>query len=162
MEQLCAIRKDFEPFPQAVLGISGVARFLKILRCTLYKCPYCGSPFRFTWGPQAAFIGSGERNCWRCKKRFYDDSQEWPDMTGKDRQLFLVPILVAGWLGGTTIMGAIAVYAEYEMPWFEQVFAGVFIVVILLIPLLFWFGYRGLQIMWSVRRFSEQGSVRTR
>jgi FtsH-binding integral membrane protein len=83
-------------------------------------------------------------------------------MSGKDRQLFLVPISVAGWLGGTIIIGAIAAYVMYLSPSFEQAFAGAFIVVILLIPLLFWFGYRGLQIMRSVRRFSDSGSVRTR
>lgn len=59
-------------------------------------------------------------------------------------------------------MGAIAAYAEYSMPSPAQVFAGVFIVVILLIPLLFWFGYCGLQVMRSIRRFSDRGSVRTR
>ena len=83
-------------------------------------------------------------------------------MSGKDRQLFLVPISVAGWFGGTIIIGAIAAYVMYLSPSFEQAFAGAFIVVILLIPLLFWFGYRGLQIMQPVRRLSDSGSVRTR
>lgn len=162
MEQLWAIKRDIDPFKGFVVGIGGVVRFLKVVRCTLYSCPYCGKPFKFTWGPQPAFIGSGERDCWGCKESFCDDSQEWPEMSSKDRQRFLVPISVAGWLGGTIIMGAIAAYAEYSMPSPAQVFAGVFIVVILLIPLLFWFGYCGLQVMRSIRRFSDRGSVRTR
>ncbi len=59
-------------------------------------------------------------------------------MSSKDRQLFLVPIGVAGWLGGTIIIGALAAYGMYLTPSFEQVFAGAFIVVILLFPMLFW------------------------
>jgi hypothetical protein len=157
MDQLWAIKRDFDPFKPTAAGFIGAARFLKVVRCTIYRCSYCATPFEFTWGPQAAFIGSGERNSWRCKKRFYDDSQEWPEMSGKDRQLFLVPISVAGWLGGTIIIGAIAAYVMYLSPSFEQAFAGAFIVVILLIPLLFWFGYCGLHAVGSsVQRFRKR------
>src|SRR3974390_336592 len=156
MDQLWAIRKEFDPSRAWIAG-----SFLNVLRCTAYLCPYCRVPCRVTWGPEAAFLGDGERNWWRCKKKFWDGSMEWPEMSSRDRELFLMPISVAGWIGGTVVMMAIAALGFYKDSSFERAFAGLFIVLILLLPLFVWFGYRALQIMRSVRRFNERGSVRT-
>jgi hypothetical protein len=150
MDQLWAIRKDLDPFPARVLVNYN---FLAVLRCTAYLCPYCSIPFRLTWGQEATFLGDGERNCWRCGKKFWDNSQEWPEMSGSDKRLFLLPITVAGWLGGTIIIGAIAAYAAksgLELAAYSIIFS------FLLIPLLLWFGFRTLQIIRSVHRYNRR------
>lgn len=152
MERLEALRWDLDFFP---------GRFA-IFRCTIYRCPYCQHIFKLTWGPKTAFLGRGERVCRKCKKSFRDNSKEWPEMSSGERQLFLVPISVAGWLSATIIIAAVAVFAAYERPSVGQTIAGLLTVSVLLLPLFFWFGYRGAQIVRSARRYNERGGARTR
>jgi hypothetical protein len=150
MDQLWAIRRDYDPFP-ARMFIN--YNLLAILRCTLFKCPYCSLPFKVIWGQEVAFLGSGERSCWHCRGKFWDNSQEWPEMSDREKRLFLLPISVAGWLGGTIIIGAIAVYAAksgMELAAYSIIFS------FLLIPLLIWFGFRGLQIIRSIHRYNRR------
>jgi hypothetical protein len=157
MDQLWAIRKDFDPFPARVfINYNPLA----IFRCTAYLCPYCSGPFKLAWGQEVVFVGSGERSCWRCGKIFWDNSQEWPEMSSKDQRLFLLPISVAGWLGGTLIVGAIAIYAAYAARSGVQLVAGLFVLLFLLIPLMIWFGFRWFQILRSVRRYNQRVSVK--
>jgi len=156
MDQLWAVKQNFDPFPARIfINYNPLA----IFRCTVYRCPYCRVIFKMIWGLNTTFMGQGERLCWRCHRKFWDSSQEWSEMSGSERKLFLLPISVAGWLAGTMVVSGLVIYtlwtdrwASITNPWF---------VVVLLAPLVFWFGYRSFQIFRSVRRYNRRGSQKT-
>ena len=154
MDQQWVIRQDLDPFPARALINYNV---FAILRCTLFKCPYCSWPFKVIWGQEAAFLGRGERACWHCGQKFWDNSQEWPEMSGSERRLFLLPISVAGWLAGTLVVGGLMLFPLGMKFKFELLAAGV-IILALLLPLLFWFVFRGWQIIRSVRRYNQRAA----
>jgi hypothetical protein len=151
MDQLWAIRKDFDPFPARVFINYNV---WAIFRCTAYLCPYCPTPFKIVWGQKAAFLGSGERTCWRCRKKFWDNSQEWPEMSSEDQRLLLLPISVIGWLGGALVVGGLAFYGARSG---VDIVAGLFVTLFLLVPLILWFAFRWWQVARSIRRYNARG-----
>ncbi len=152
MDQLFAIRKDFDPFPGRVFFVN--YNYFAICRFTLYLCPYCSSPFKIVWGQQAAFLGRGERSCWRCGKKFWDNSQEWPEMSSEDQTLFLFPISVIGWLGGALVVGGMALLVGRSGLDFAF---GLVVSLLLLTPLIPWFVFRWWQVAHSIRRYNARG-----
>ena len=153
MDQLWAIKQDFDPFPSRVLINYNV---LAILRCSVYRCPYCRAMFKVIWGLNTTLMGEGERLCWKCHNKFWDGSQEWPEMSSDDRMLFFLPISVGGWLSGTLVISGVILYTLYRNgpdsvsnPW---------LLVVLFVPLVLWLIYRNIQIVRSVRRFNARGT----
>ena len=158
MDRLWALKKEFDPFGWVIPGIGGIG-ILPIFRCTFYRCPYCRWPFEVAWGPSNSLLGAGERSCWHCKEVFWDGSNEWPEMSGKDRQLFLVPITVAGFLGAFVLIGTLVVYSSFVFKTsVDFPYRALFLV--FGSPLLFWFGFRALQINRSIRRYNARGKTR--
>ena len=49
MDRLWAIKQNLDPFPDRILINYNL---LAILRCTLYRCPYCRWPFKVAWAPR--------------------------------------------------------------------------------------------------------------
>jgi hypothetical protein len=150
MDRLWALRNDYGPALHGSL--------LTVIRCTVYRCPYCRSIFKVTWGPSNVFLGNGERSCWKCKKIFWDNSNEWPGMTGKERYLFLVPITIAGYLGAFLILVGIdaftSVYFKKSVNHGDLIFFIAFIV-----PIAGWFAFRFVQVTRSIRRYNGRGEM---
>jgi hypothetical protein len=157
MDRLWAIKKNFDPFKWiAGIGPVGIAA---LARCTYYGCPYCRWPFKITWGPSNSLLGSGEKVCWHCKQVFCDGSKEWPKMTGDERQHFLLPVSVAGWLAGTFVVMGMLIFVFWNGP--SASVTNVWILGVLSAPLALWFAYRGFQIFRSIRRYNQRGSKET-
>jgi len=155
MDRLWAVKNQFDPF-RWLVGFGGLG-LLPIFRCTFYQCPHCRRPFKVTWGPSNSLLGSGERECWHCKQVFRDGSNEWPEMNSKERRLFLVPITVAGIIGAFLLMLGLAAWTFFFLrPPAHFDFALLF--EILGLPIAFWFGFRILQIVRSVRRYNAQAN----
>src|SRR5271157_626816 len=158
MDRLWVIKNEIEPFKGVIPGIGGAAGILPIFRCALYKCPYCKWPFKVTWGKSNSLLGGGDRACWHCREVFWDGSNEWPEMSGSERELFLLPISVAGWLAGTLVMFVLTLYLSHGKK--ADVIRGLLFNSPLLIPLVLWFGIRWWQIARSMRRYNQRGSVK--
>jgi hypothetical protein len=155
MDRLWAVKKDFDPFGRVIPGI-GAAGFLPIARCTFYRCPYCHWIFKVTWGLSSSLLGSGERVCWHCKQVFWDDSNEWPEMSSQDRYSFLVPITVAGYLAAVLIIGGLLIYDHlYFQNTTNRIDPAV--AVALVLPLLVWVAFRSVQVIRSIRRYNDRG-----
>jgi hypothetical protein len=159
MDRLWVVKSEIEPFKGVIPGIGGAMGILPIFRCTLYKCPYCKWPFKIAWSSSNSLLGDGARSCWHCKQVFWDGSNEWPEMSSKERELFVLPISIAGWLAGTLVMFALTLYLSHGR---ADVIRGLVINSPLMIPLLMWFGFRLWQIIRSVRRYDQRGSVKAR
>jgi hypothetical protein len=103
-------------------------------------------------------MGGGDRTCWHCTQVFWDGSNEWPEMSSEEQQLFLLPISVAGWLAGTLVVLAMTLYLTHGKK--EDAIRGLLANSPLVIPLVLWFGIRWWQIARSARRYNQRGSVK--
>jgi hypothetical protein len=154
MDQLWALKKEFDPFRWSRLG-PGAGKFLSIFRCTFYQCPYRGRPFKVAWDLPTVWWGKGQRACWHCKLVFWDGSCEWPEMRGNDRGLLLFPITIISWLGAfLVILGLIGWESistretvSFNYTWFCLIFVP---------PLPFWFAFRARRINHLIRRYNER------
>jgi hypothetical protein len=124
-----------------------------VLRCTVYRCPYCRWIFKLTWGPFNSLLGAGQRACWHCKQIFWDGSNEWPEMSSEDQHLFLLPITIAGYIAGFLVVGGLYAYllviSKKHPSWNELSF-----LLALAAPIGLWFCFRGLQVIRSVHRYN--------
>ena len=155
MDRHWALRKDYDPFSRVLIPTI----LLRIFRCTVYRCPYCRWIFKATWGPSNALLGSGERACWKCKQIFYDGSHEWPEISAAERQWFLVPITVAGYLGALLLIAGLFVYDRFVFrnhasDWNRNLF------IALVLPAVAWGAFRLTQVVRSVRRYNHRGEKR--
>jgi hypothetical protein len=159
MDRLWALKRDFDPFGKTFFGFSAVGFVLHITRCTLYRCPYCRWIFKLTWGPSNSLLGSGERACWHCKQTFWDDSDEWPEMSGQDRYSFLLPITIAGYLAAVLLTALLLAYSQW---YFEKSVKHVdpTAAIVFVLPLLAWFAFRSVQVIRSIRRYNDRGTTR--
>jgi hypothetical protein len=158
MDRLWVVKIDFEPFGRPRFApLTGVGYLVSISRCSVYKCPYCRWIFKITWGPSNSLLGAGERACWHCKQVFWDDSNEWPEMSNEDRRLFLVPITIAGFIGAFALVPALMVWMAFFLKRPIDFQYGLFFT-ILGLPLGLWFGFRALQVFRSVQRYNQRGS----
>jgi len=159
MDRLWTLKKDVDPFGKLFFGVSAVGFLLRITRCTLYRCPYCRWIFKATWGPTNRLLGTGDRICWHCRKTFWDGSNEWPEMSGEDQRLLLLPITVMGFVGACVLIAALELGtslflknpAHFEYRLFLLGFG---------VPLCLWFGFRGWQIVRSIHRYNHRGKSR--
>jgi hypothetical protein len=62
-------------------------------------CPHCGRSYAATLSQHPTMLGSGRRQCKRCKQTFNDGSAEWDELTKSQKFLFVVPNEVMVWLG---------------------------------------------------------------
>ena|ERR1700686_3009302 len=157
MDRLWALKKEFEPFGWVIPAIEAIG-ILPIFRCTFYRCPYCRSVFKITWGPSNSLLGPGERRCWHCKQTFWDGSQEWQEMNGDDRMRFVLPISVAGFLGGFLIVAGLYLILIFENKQRVDPGAMIFFIAFFL-PIACWIAFRIVQIARSIRRYNNRGSV---
>lgn len=156
MDRLRLIEDDY-----ALLGgkglrtLRGGRTIWSILRCTVYRCPYCRWIFKITWGPFNSLLGAGERACWHCKQVFWDGSNEWPEMSSQDQQLFLLPVTIAGYIASFLVVAGLYGYmliarkkpaSGQELIFFLE-FA---------LPIVLWFCFRGVQVIRSVRRYNSR------
>jgi hypothetical protein len=154
MERLWAIRQNIDPFSARILLFN--YNPLAIIRCTIMRCPYCRWIFKVTWGLSSSLLGSGERGCWHCNEIFWDGSNEWPEMSDEDRRLFVLPISVAGYLGGflvicTVCIGAVSYHRLSVTPYSFVVLAA------FSLPLVLWAVFRCAQVSRSIRRYNARG-----
>ncbi len=157
MDRLWAIKQDLDPF--RIKFVLFWWDLLALLRCTIFRCPYCRWIFKVTWGPSNSLLGAGDRACWHCKEVFWDGSNEWPEMSGEDQRLFLVPITIAGLIGGFLLIPALMLWMSFFLGQPIHFRYGLFFT-ILGLPLGLWFGFRILQIMRSIRRYNARGQAR--
>jgi hypothetical protein len=158
MDRLWALKTDVDPF-RLFFGTSAVGFLLRITRCTLYRCSYCRWVFKATWGPTNSLLGTGGRICWHCRNTFWDGSNEWPEMSGEDQRLFLLPIIIMGFIGAFVLIAALTLWtslflknpAQLDYLWFSLFFG---------VPLCLWFGFRGWQIVRSIHRYNDRGKSR--
>jgi hypothetical protein len=150
MDRLWALRNDYGPWLHGSLFTT--------IRWTAFRCPYCRWPFKVTWGPSNSLLGSGERTCWRCKQTFWDSSREWPEMTGRERYSFLVPITVAGYLGAFLLLVGIDVYALLILKATFVNYGDLIFLIVLSFPLACWFLFRFAQVIRSIGRYNDRGS----
>jgi hypothetical protein len=156
MDRLWALKTDVDPFRKVFSGITVVGFLLRITRCTLYRCPYCLWIFKATWGPTNSLLGTGDRICWHCSKTFWDGSNEWPEMSGKDQRLSLLPISIMGFLGALVLIAGLILWtslflkipAHIEHRLLSLMFG---------VPLCLWFDFRGGQIIRSIHRYNHRG-----
>jgi hypothetical protein len=152
MDRLRALENDY-----GLLGGRGLRgiNMWAVLRCTVYRCPYCRWIFKLTWGPFNSLLGTGERACWHCKQVFWDSSNEWPDMSSEDQQLFLLPITVAGYIAGFLVVvglySCVLIAAKKHASWHELIFLLEFA-----LPIVLWFCFRGVQVIRSVHRYNNR------
>jgi hypothetical protein len=155
MDRLWALKKDFDPFGRIFLGFSGAGFLFRVTRCTVYRCPYCRWIFKMTWGPSNSLLGQGERSCWHCKQVFWDGSNEWPEMSSGDHQLFLLQISVAGYIAGFLVVVGLYSYllitTKKAAGWQELIFFLEFA-----LPIVLWFCFRGVQVIRSVHRYNNR------
>jgi hypothetical protein len=160
MDRLWALKTEVDPFRRVFFGISSFGFLLRITRWTLYRCPYCCWIFKATWGPTNSLLGTGDRICWHCSKTFWDGSNEWPEMSGEDQRLFLLPVTVMGFIGAFVLIAAlilwISVFLKIPTHFDYRSFSVMFGV-----PLCLWFGLRGWQIVRSIHRYNDRGKSRT-
>jgi|ERR1700722_2619077 len=157
MDRLWALKTDFDPF--RAFGIGTIALLLRIIRCSVYRCPYCRWIVKATWGPTNSLLGTGDRICWHCGNPFWDGSNEWPEMSGEDQRLFLLPITIIGFIGAFVLIAALVLWTSFsskspthfEYSLFSLIFG---------VPLSFWFGFRGWQIFRSIHRYNDRGKSR--
>jgi len=157
MDQLWTIKTDCDPFKWIIPGIGAVG-ILPIFRCTLYRCPYCRWIFKIAWGPKNSLLGSEQRKCWHCRRVFWDGSNEWPEMSREEQELFLFPITIISYLGAYLVIPGLLVLGSF---WAERKFllgGALFLLVMFSPPLSAWFGFRAWQIHRSVRRYDERGA----
>jgi hypothetical protein len=155
MDRLWALKNDFDPLGRIFLGSSGAGFLFRITRCTVYRCPYCRWIFKITWGPSNSLLGQGERNCGHCKQVFWDGSNEWPEMSSEDRQLFLLPITIAGYIGAFLVIAGLYSYSVVAVRtlanWGDLIFFSA-----LALPIGLWFCLRGVQVARSVHRYNSR------
>jgi hypothetical protein len=156
MDRLWALKSEFDPFGRVFFGFSAVGFLLRITRCSVYRCPYCRWIFKITWGPSNSLLGTGERACWHCKKTFWDGSQEWPEMSGDDQRLFLLPITVVGFLGAFVLILALTLWTSIFLKMSVHFRYSLFFI-IFGVPVLLWFGIRGWQVNRSIDRYNDRG-----
>jgi hypothetical protein len=91
---------------------------------------------------------------------FWDDSNEWPEMSSEDRYSFLGPITVAGYLAAVLIIGGLLVYDHW---YFKDTASRVdpTVAVALVLPLPVWFFFRTMQVIRSIRRYNNRGKTST-
>ena len=142
MDQLWAIKQNLYTLPVA------------IFRSAAYRSR---AIFRLPRGAEAAFIGTGKRYGWRRARNFWGGSR-WPDTSSRKRGAFIVPITLAGRLGGTAIFGATCACTAFATRSAGQAFAGLFAVFTLLIPV--FLGFRWLRIVRFLRSYNERMSSR--
>ena len=148
MDQPLAIKEQESVAPSFVA--SGII-FTGILCPTVYRCPNCRFVYKVVLGPGDVFLGEGHRTCSRCQQAFRDRSKEWSEISSIDRILFLVPMVVGGWM----IFAFIACVLFSYLGWTLDTTPVVTLIAIsFLMPLIAWFVFRGYQIFRSVRRFS--------
>jgi hypothetical protein len=151
MDRLWALKNDLDPLGGRFPGFP-----LSIVRSTVYRCPYCRWVFKVTWGPSNTLLGTGERTCWHCRMIFRDGSSEWPEMNNSDRQRFVLPITITGFLGSFLLILGLMLWASlvlkdsgnFEYRLFFYIFG---------IPLVLWFSFRAWQIHRSVHRYNSRG-----
>lgn len=80
-----AVREDHNPFPGGKL---------QVIQWTTYRCPYCGSVFRWDYWPDKVRLGSGNRTCLKCGKPFDDGAREWPELSLPKKLRFFLPAAV--------------------------------------------------------------------
>jgi hypothetical protein len=157
MDRLRAIENDY-----SLLGGRGLrgstfryGTIWAIFRCTAYQCPYCRWIFKLNWGPFNSLIGTGERACWHCKQIFWDGSNEWPEMSSEDRQLFLLPLTIAGYIAGFLVTAGLYVYMLVATK--KPASRGELLFLIeLVLPVALWFCFRGVQVIRSVHRYNNR------
>ncbi|SRR5713226_199709 len=155
MDRLWAIKQDVDPF--RVRFFLFYWDYLAILRCTIFRCPYCRWIFKVTWGPNNSLLGTGGRTCWHCRQVFWDGSNEWPEMSGEEQRLFLMPITIAGLLGALVLIPALFVWMSFFIKSHIYFRYGLFFE-ILGLPIALWFGFRVFQITRSIRRYNARGN----
>jgi hypothetical protein len=155
MDRLWALREDYDPFSRVLFPTI----LPRILRSTIFRCPYCRWVFKATWGPSNALLGNGERQCWHCKKVFWDGSNEWPEMSAAERQWFLVPITVAGYLGALLLVAGLFVYDRFVFRNRASDWNGNFFIALVL-PVGAWIAFRLTQVIRSVHRYSRRREKR--
>jgi hypothetical protein len=146
-----------------VISIRSVESFLDSARSAFFFAS-AGAPstvaragwiFKITWGPSNSLLGTGERACWHCKTLFWDGSQEWPETSGDDQRLFLLPITVVGFVRAFILILALTQWisfflrmpARFRYDLFFMVFG---------IPMLLWFAIRGWQVNRSIHLYNDR------
>jgi hypothetical protein len=157
MDRLWALKKEFDPFGRVIPAI-GAFGILPIFRCTFFRCPYCRWIFKTTWEPSNSLLGPGERRCWHCSEIFWDGSQEWPEMNGDDRMRLVLPVSIAGLLGGLLVLAGLSAYLMFTNK--ERLDPGAFIFfAALFLPIACWIAFRIVQIVRSIRRYNSRRRV---
>jgi hypothetical protein len=93
--------------------------------------------------------------CRGCKLHFCDQSKEWVEMSGDERQRFLLPVIISGDVAGFLLIGALWAYSKcvVKMP-IDLKFSAFFLV--FLPPLVVWFSFRAAQVFRSVHRYNAR------
>jgi hypothetical protein len=152
MDRLGAQRTDYHLFG---VGVPRGGGLWAVLRCTVYRCPYCRWIFKFTWGVLDPQLGSGDRECWHCKLKFLDHSKEWPEMSGDERQRFLLPVIVSGYTAAFILIGDLWVYSVFVLKMqIDLRFSAFFLT--FSFPVVSWFSFRVVQVLRAVHRYSAQ------
>jgi len=151
MDRLWALKTDYEPFRRLMVPPA----WFHLFRCTSYRCPYCHWIFKITWGPSNSLLGTGERVCCHCKTLFWDGSQEWPEMSGDDQRLFLLPITVVGFVGAFILILALPLWTSFFLKRPTRFRYDLFFMVFG-IPMLLWFAIRGWQVNRSIHRYNDR------
>jgi hypothetical protein len=60
MDRLWTLKTDVDPFK--AFGFSTIGLLLRIIRCSVYRCPYCRWIFKATWGPTNSLLGTGKES----------------------------------------------------------------------------------------------------
>jgi hypothetical protein len=153
MDRLWALKNDFDPFGRIFLGFSGARFLFRITRCTVYRSPYCQGISKITGGPSNSLLGQGERNWGHSKQVFWDGSNEWPERSSEDRQLFLLPITIAGCIGALIagLYGYSVVAVRKPAHGGDLIFF-----LALALPIGLRFCLRGVQVARSVHRYNSR------
>jgi len=120
--------------------------------------PLLPMDFQDRLGTEEQLARSGQRKCWHCRRVFWNGSNEWPEMSREEQELFLFPITIIGYLGAYLVISGLLVLGSF---WAERKFllgGALFLLVMFSPPLLAWFGFRAWQIRRSVRRYNERGA----
>jgi hypothetical protein len=154
MDEPLAIKEEETSAPSLLMEGS---IFTGILCPTVYRCPNCRKIYKVILGPGDVFLGVGHRTCSKCQQAFRDRSKEWGMIPAMDRVFFLFPMIVWGWILVALSVCVLLSWVGWTLGASPMLLP---VVIFFVAPLVAWFGFRGFQIVRSVRRFNLHGKVK--
>jgi hypothetical protein len=92
---------------------------------------------------------------------FCDGSQEWPEMSSDERQRFLLPVIVSGYIAAFILIGGLWLYSTFVLKMPSDLKYSAFLLTFAL-PVVPWFCFRAMQVFRSLHRYNARENTPTK